>query len=41
MLEQFHYRFQVIARENKGRRLGVDYNKSETTLFRITKVQVV
>lgn len=35
------YVFQVIARENKGRRLGVDYNKSETTLFRITKVQVV
>jgi len=33
------YVFQVIARENKGRRLGVEYNKSETTLFRITKYQ--
>ena len=34
------YTFQVIAREDKGSLLGVDYNKSKTTTFMTSRLNI-
>ena len=38
VIPRVEYTFQVIARENKGSMLGIDYNKSELTTFKTSRL---
>ena len=38
VIPRVEYIFQVIAREDKGSVLGVDYNKSELTTFKTSRL---
>ena len=38
VIPRVEYTFQVIAREDKGSFLGIDYNKSKTTTFKTSRL---
>ena len=38
VIPRVEYTFQVIAREDKGSVLGIDYNKSELTTFKTSRL---
>ena len=38
VIPRVEYTFQVIARENKGSFLGIDYNKSKLTTFKTSRL---
>ena len=38
VIPRVEYTFQVIAREDKGSMLGIDYNKSELTTFKTSRL---